>query len=97
MSRLPIRASATLMFGLVIAAGGSTPAAARVYTYGASLDCGARLVDVCVPACDRSVSGGPGLGKCHVSCSRDAGICEARRIPVSISYPPHSRHPVGRK
>jgi hypothetical protein len=94
MSRLPIYASATLVFGLVIAVGCLTPATARAHTYRVSLDCGARS-DLCAQACDYSVPGGPVLGKCYDYCSRGAGICEASRIPVPVSY--RSRYPVGRK
>ena len=85
MSRLPIYAQATLVFGLVIIVGCLTPATARAYTYRFFLDCGARW-DLCVPACDYSLLGGPALGRCYDFCSRSRGICEASRIPVPASY-----------
>jgi hypothetical protein len=85
MSRLPIYAQATLVFGLVIIVGCLTPATARAYTYRVFLDCGARW-DLCVPACDYSLPGGPALGRCYDFCSRSRGICEASRIPVPASY-----------
>jgi hypothetical protein len=95
MSRLPVYASATLVFGLVIAAGSLIPATARAH-YRASLDCVATL-DLCLPACDYSARGGLVLGKCYDYCATGAGICEASRIPLPVSYRSHPRYPVGRK
>jgi hypothetical protein len=96
MIRLPIYASATLMFGLATAAGCLSPAPAGAHPAWALLDCGARM-DFCLQACDDSVPGGPPLAQCNNYCARGTGVCEASRIPRPVSYRTHSRYPIVRK
>jgi len=82
-------AAAILGLGL----GGLVLATARAETYRIALDCGAKW-DLCVRACDYRFPVGAFSSQCNDYCSVGAGVCEASRIPVPVSY--RARHPVGR-
>jgi hypothetical protein len=92
MRRLRTAASATLVFGLMIAVDCFAPAAAGAYTARAFLDCGSGW-DACMQACDYSVPGGRLLGKCYDYCATGTSVCEAGRIPLLTRY----RSSAGRK
>jgi hypothetical protein len=82
VSHRQICARAALATALLAFAGGLAPAAAgRPYSVAFYMSCGTRM-DYCHPICDATVPGGFALGRCYDRCSIDAGICEARRIPV---------------
>ena len=85
-----------LLSGLLLVAGCFAAGMARADPYAVFIDCGARW-DFCVQACDYSVPGGPVRGKCYDYCSKDAGVCEASRIPVPASYRHHSRYSTDRR
>jgi hypothetical protein len=77
-----ICAQAALGAALLILVGGLRPAAANeAYSVALYMSCGDRM-DYCLPICDATVPEGFALGRCYDRCSVDAGICEARRIPV---------------
>ncbi|HEY6258094.1 MAG TPA: hypothetical protein VIY51_20115 [Xanthobacteraceae bacterium] len=97
MSRMLVSASAALVLGLAIAAGG--PSAAQAYTSLAGLDCGDGY-DRCMQVCNMSIwTGAPGPmppGRCNDYCAQGTNICEAGRIPRP-GHRSHYRTMSGRK